>query len=212
MKYIFVGDIHGKPEVVEEALSREGKKIFVGDFMDSFDRTPANMGMCLELVLNAIEKGEAEAIYGNHELSYMNMHHRCSGYSHKNLYMFHEFDPKVEQLFKPHILLAPNFLVTHAGLTKQIWDQQKLTLENLDEKLTEWWPDNSSPVHQIGRYRGGYANVGGTFWCDWNAEFRPVPNLTQVFGHTAGQGIRQIENSYCIDCLDHEINFLEMEI
>jgi len=139
MKYVFVGDIHGKVEAVEKALRMEGKKIFVGDFMDSFDRTPRDMGRCLHLVCEAIREGTAEAIFGNHELSYLNPHHRCSGYSSKNRFMFQEYWGEVEKLFLSHLILAPNVLITHAGLTKQIWDEHNLTLDNLNEKLTEWF-------------------------------------------------------------------------
>ena len=214
-KYVFVGDIHGKVKEVERALVMEGKKIFVGDFMDSFDRPASDHAKCLTLVLDAIEAGEAEAIYGNHELSYLKpAQHMCSGYTSKNRHTIFTHKSRIDNLFKSHILLAPDFLVTHAGLTKQLWDSYNLSLETLQQTLTEWWTNLSSPVHQIGYNRGGPPNnkCGGTFWCDWNTEFQPVPGLKQVFGHTAGKGIRQKEESFCIDCLDNKSEFLIMDI
>lgn len=210
MKYIFIGDVHGQVEIVEKALAMQGKKIFVGDFMDSYDRSEKDMGRCLELVCDAIEDGNTESIFGNHELSYLNRKHRCSGYSSKNHFVFREFSVRVEKLFKSHIFLAPNILITHAGLTRQIWEDYKLTLENLDDKLTEWWSDNTSPVHQIGRVRSGPDSIGGTFWCDFLHEFMPIPGLIQICGHTNGKNIRRIENSYCIDSTESPI--MEMEI
>lgn len=215
MKYVFVGDIHGRWELVEKALAREGKKVFVGDFMDSFNRSPADMGKCLALVLAAIENGEAEAIYGNHDLAYIMSRHRCSGNTHENRMVFQLYQQRIMEVFKPHLIIDKNVLVTHAGLTKQIWDAGKLTLSNMDKKLTAWWPKDispASPVHWVGRYRGGWDSVGGTFWCDWNGEFEPIPKLIQVFGHTAGNGIRRKEDSYCIDCLEREESFLEMDL
>jgi len=124
------------------------------------------------------------------------------------------FDRKkdIETLFKSHILITPEFLVSHAGLTDQLWRKEHLTFENLEQRLIEGWSKTSSFVHQIGSYRGGFSSVGGLFWCDWNAEFEPIEGLTQVFGHTAGRGIRQRVNSFCIDCLDHEHSFLEMDL
>lgn len=217
MKYVFVGDIHGKSNLVEDALSKEGKKIFVGDFIDSFDKSIAEHRKCFELVLAAIKASEAEAIFGNHELSYLQSHqHRCSGFSAARRDLMQEFGDDVWELFKPYIFLQPNFLVSHAGLTNQLWEKYRLSLEKLPETLENWWPDLSSPMHQIGYYRGGMCNVGGMFWCDFNVEFKPVPGLKQVFGHTQRGGENGIrvagENSYCIDCLDNVIRYLELDV
>lgn len=212
MKYIIAGDVHGKWERVEEALAKEGKKIFVGDFQDSFDRSIADHAKCYDLVLEAIDKGEARAIFGNHELSYMMGHHRCSGYTSARKDMFVSYEKRISDKFEPYLLLAPDFLVSHAGLTEHIWEMENLTLDSLSKKLDEWWPDTHSPMHQIGRYRGGWATVGGLFWCDFNAEFEPITGLNQVFGHTAGKGIRKRGNAYCIDCLDHENSYLELDL
>ena len=212
MKYVFVGDIHGKCNLVEEALSKEGMKIFVGDFQDSFDRSTADHAKCNELVLAAIDKGEARAIFGNHELSYMMNHHRCSGYDYKRQQMFQTYEKEIRQKFEPYIMLDENFLVSHAGLTKQIFDDEKLTIELLPDVLHDWWENKESPMHYIGRARGGFAKVGGMFWCDYRYEFEPIPDLIQVFGHTRGTCIRQHGTNYCIDCLDYEVSFLEMDI
>ena len=213
MKATFIGDIHGQVEIVESALSQPGRKIFVGDLVDSFTRTPADARKCVELVLAAVEAGEAEVIYGNHELSYLFPRHRCSGYNLATDEFMHELRPRITAVFKSHIMLAPDFLVTHAGLTKQIWDDQLLDLDVLDRALSDWWLDMYSPVHWIGYSRGGRDQCGGTFWCDFKREFKPVPGLRQVFGHTRGKGIRQVEESYCIDCLENgPSQFLTLEV
>lgn len=214
MRHIFIGDIHGKSEIVEEALSKEGKKIFVGDFIDSFDRSIKDHRKCFELVLAAIKTGEAESIFGNHELSYLMTQHRCSGHTSARRYLMQEFELEIRKHFKPYILLRKDFLVSHAGLTKQIWDRNSLSLETLPQALAEWWPDPRSPMHQIGQCRGGSDPTGGLFWCDFNQEFEPVPELTQVFGHTAkgGAGIRREGDSYCIDCLERSKEFLELDL
>lgn len=213
MKHIFIGDIHGKVELVEKALAKDGKKIFVGDFMDSFDRSSVDMFNCLRLVTEAIEKGEAEAIFGNHELSYkMPKIHRCSGFSTENEIVYWEKAKEVESLFKPYVIIQPNILVTHAGLTNIIWNKFNLHWDNLDLKLKNWWENIKSPAHWIGKRRGGLNSVGGIFWCDFNTDFRPIPGIIQIFGHTAGKEIRKVEDSYCIDCLDYTDDFLELEI
>ena len=80
MKYTFVGDIHGHVDQVKRALDKDGHIIFVGDFNDSLHNTIEQHSECFQLVLDAIEAGKATAVYGNHELSYMSYHHRCSGF------------------------------------------------------------------------------------------------------------------------------------
>jgi len=212
MKHIFVGDVHGKVEQVERALDKEGRKIFVGDLMDSFDRSWADHAKCLDLVLSAVGAGEADVIYGNHELSYLQPHHKCSGWTEDRCLMMRQYRQQIETTFKPYILLSDRFLVSHAGLTEQIWKEKHLTFENLESTLQGWWPKTSSPMHWIGYYRGGFNSVGGMFWCDFRAEFRPIKGLTQVFGHTAGDSIRQLGDNFCIDCLDKKHDFLEMDL
>ena len=124
-------------------------------------------------------------------------------------------DAEIRELFRPHLLLGDNVLVTHAGLTRQVFELEPCTIAQLDARLTSWWHDRWSPVHWIGTCRGGSDPVGGTFWCDYNREFEPIPGLTQVFGHTAfgSKGeIRRVEDSYNVDCLDVSQKFLTLEI
>jgi hypothetical protein len=217
MKITFIGDIHGKVNAVEKALALEGRKIFVGDFIDSWNRSPEDHDKCLKLVLEAIEQKEpVEAIYGNHELSYIIPQHRCSGYKYIHEQIMNRYKERIKQAFKPFILLDKDFLVSHAGLTKDLWDNESLTFENLSETLNKWWEDPYSPMHWIGMARGGRSYYGGLFWCDFEREFKHVPGLTQVFGHTRGNITRVIEEgehaSFCIDNLDSKLEFLNWEL
>jgi hypothetical protein len=206
MKHIFIGDIHGKAEIVEEALQRDGLKVFVGDFLDSFDRSVDNQIRSLTLALDAVDKGVAKVIFGNHELSYlMPQQHRCSGYkAATDAHVIH-LKERMWKTMIPFLKLPDNFIVTHAGVNSA-------TIDHLDE-LEFANPD--SPLHWIGRSRGGRAPTGGIFWCDFNREFVPIEGVNQIFGHTAkgGQeGIRRVGNNYCIDCLDHKVEFLELDL
>lgn len=212
-KYIFIGDIHGKVEVVKEALALDGFKIFTGDFVDSFNRTTSEYGSCLRLVLDAIDAGTCRAVYGNHELSYIfPAQHKCSGNNWSTNQLIRAFGAEIREKFESHIWLENTVLVTHAGLTNQLWNSHGLTFDNLDKTLSEWWDDLFSPMHWVGYARGGRNDYGGTFWCDYNIEFQPVPGLIQVFGHTPGTDIRKIDENYCIDCLDRATKFLGLEI
>lgn len=214
MKHVFVGDIHGKVNMVEKALALEGKKVFVGDIIDSYDRSVEDHKKCYDLIFDAIEKGEAECLFGNHELSYILPHiHGCSGKSSDREQLMVHYGPLCQKYFKPYLMIGKDLLVTHAGLNRRIWESAKLTLGILADWLKDGWQcPQTHPVHWVGRARGGVAPVGGIFWSDFNTEFQPIDELKQIFGHTRGKGIRQYGDSYCIDCLDFTEDFLLKEI
>lgn len=186
--------------------------------MDSYNRSPEQHEQCLKLVLDAMKAEEpVECIYGNHELSYLMPNpHQCSGYKYEHKQIMMKYREDIQKHFKPFIMLDKDFLVSHAGLTKDLWDNESLTLDNLSETLTKWWPDPYSPMHQIGAARGGFKYYGGLFWCDFDREFKHVPGLTQVFGHSRGKQTRVIGEgehaSFCIDNLDSKLEFLNWEL
>lgn len=218
MKYVFVGDIHGKVHAVEAALARPGKKIFVGDFIDSYEYSTEDHKKCYDLVLAAIDVGEAQACFGNHELSYLLPEvHRCSGYTEERAMLMRHYADRIRAAFTPYIFINKTTLVSHAGLCNTIYRSFGLKEVDLPNTFANWWIDPSSPMHWIGYARGGRRDVGGLFWCDYNQEFSPIPGLTQIFGHTRGASAVQREvlgshTSYCIDVLDKNLEFLELEI
>lgn len=212
MKYVFIGDVHGKVNAVEAALSKDGHKVFVGDFCDSFDRSVDDHEKCLVLVLDAIESDEATAIFGNHELSYLMPYpHRCSGYSTSMEQMLRPHQKRIRDSFVPFLEIGYDWLVTHAGLHPDV-------AIALPETWESEFQNPNSPMHWIGRSRGGRHPIGGMFWCDFNDEFQPIDGMNQVFGHTRHR-TRDIRTktgnnsiNYCIDCLDTKIKFLELEV
>jgi hypothetical protein len=213
MRYTFVGDLHGKSDVVRHALDKEGKIVFVGDYVDSFDKGVEYYREVLDLVLGAVESGKAEALYGNHELSYLKPIHRCSGYSHATHGLIAEYKERMWKNLKPFLELPGNYLVTHAGMHPIVHADFVAS----GKSMKDWAEDATSAAHWIGRSRGGPNTVGGIFWCDFNREFEPVESINQIFGHTAGGETirtRHAPNSmnFCIDCLDkNPISFLELE-
>ena len=226
MKSLFVGDIHGRIEVMEfvEKQFPEHQKIFVGDLVDSFDRTRRQQLACVEKAFTMIERGDTRVILGNHELSYLVPREmRCSGFGESMAAMLLPLKSDIWKKFDHYVWMAEHkLLVTHAGLTDLLWTTYALTLENLPAKLDEWklaqW--DTSPNGWIGKSRGGRNPVGGIFWCDFNDEFRPVKGLKQVFGHTSfaevqhdlSNGIRSRKGgNYCIDCLARSQEFLEFD-
>lgn len=192
MKTLVVGDLHGRYEVVDGVLSTDLPVIFIGDYVDSYNRSRAEQKMTLVKVLDAIESGQARGLRGNHEMSYIRSDMRCSGYGSTLKFLFNVLERSRIGLLEDYIH-AEGFLLTHAGVAQGLLDNLGISLEEYLE---------TGDYGQIGRIRGGYHEVGGLWWCDFNFEFEPIEGVPQIFGHTVGDGIRNRGNSYCIDCLE----------
>lgn len=189
MKTLIIGDLHGQVEIAEKALRQGLPVIFMGDYVDSFERSISDQIETLIMVLDAVKSGEAQALYGNHELSYLIEGMRCSGFKPvTEAHMMHmNLTPLQDYIF------AEGFLLSHAGVTNKLLKAKNITLQDYLDV---------AEFTQIGRARGGWDTHGGLYWCDWNQEFSPIPNQPQIVGHTRGKGIRRKINSYCVDCLE----------
>lgn len=217
MKYIFVGDIHGKLDVVKKALDMDGQIIFVGDLVDSFYSSTDDQIECVKIVLSAIDEGKARCIFGNHELSYLMPSHRCSGFSREmEAYMKH-FEKEIMEKFDPYITFKKTdeydpFIISHAGFCPEVYNDW---VEQKDGGV--WFLNQDSMAHWVSYARGGFKPFGGIFWLDI-AEFQPVTGINQIFGHTSRGGnlIRKMHTpdslNWCIDCLDKRTEFLELDI
>lgn len=196
MGTLVVGDLHGKLAVVKQALATSHNVVFVGDYVDSYTESVELQIQTLDAVLDAIENegDRVTGLIGNHEVSYLTPHMRCSGFnSATNMHLMTRSSRMMNTL--KYYTRVDGFLISHAGVS-----QRFLTCAGLD--TVEEYIDSNN-YDQIGVYRGGLSPVGGLFWCDWRFDFAPIENLPQVVGHTRGQNIRRNGNSYCVDVLDY---------
>jgi len=196
-KTVFIGDLHGDLNRIlhVEAEYKGWDKVFVGDYVDSYYFTRKSQLLTLEKILLMVEREEAIALMGNHDLGYLYKGMGCSGYSGVMESMLIHLKSKMWKHLKfYHLYKEENLLVTHAGLTSYLWKERGLTVQNLGENLEEWWrtPLDSSPFGWLGRERGGIDPVGGPFWCDFNKEFKPISQISQIFGHTGGRTARYL--------------------
>lgn len=200
MKTLIVGDLHGKWEIAEKALSTEHNVVFMGDYLDSFERSSHDCLKTLSIVTEA-EHG-VYALKGNHELSYLGM--PCSGYNKKiasGLWL----DWEMTLL---DCLWCEGFLISHAGVSQLLLDSLQTDLEGYL---------NKGSYEQVGVSRGGTSHVGGLYWCDWFQEFSPVEGVKQIVGHSGYrpggvyEGILEKEGNYNVDCLDYKEQFLLIE-
>jgi hypothetical protein len=214
MKAIVVGDLHGEINLYHEIRHKEKEKlILTGDLLDSFYFTRTEQLKLLERVLNDIEDGRTECVFGNHELSYLMKRMQCSGRSSSFDAQLIPLKNRMWKLMKPFIFDKENkVLITHAGLTSQLLREAFQAIPDLYERddfldiieffLTESWRAvDDGLVYNIGRSRGGTDQNAGIFWSDYYVDFNPVEGLTQIFGHTPVQDIRQKGTNWCIDCL-----------
>lgn len=182
----FIGDIHGHFDFVKEIpqLLPDCHWVFLGDYVDSFTQSvPSQIATVIE-VLIWIKEGRATALLGNHELSYFYDRYRASGYNAATASHLIAFKTQMQQYMKP-FLLIDDVLVTHAGLSDQMYMKvQNMHEGSLEEALTELAEYPESPLYAIGTSRGGFSRESGIFWCDWNREFTPVEEYHQVFGHS----------------------------
>lgn len=199
MGTIIVGDLHGQWEIADKVLNSLNDIVFVGDYLDSFTRTPEDQIRTLSIVLDAIEEepDRVKGLVGNHEMSYLQPKiHRCGGWKPETDYMFRHLRSRVTMLLEPYTWVEDH-LITHAGVSALLVGEDE---EDLEKYLEE------GDYSQIGKFRGGFNRCGGIFWCDWNKEFIPIEGVKQVMGHTRGKGIRSTGDpqckSYCIDCLE----------
>lgn len=189
-KTVVVGDLHGQYELAEKVLESEHDVVFIGDYLDSFRRTIHDQIKTLDVVLEACREPRVTALKGNHELSYLEPRMMCSGYKHSTQEAVRDRDLSVLEDYT----WAEGFLISHAGIAKGLLEFLNVDYETyLREK----------DFYQIGFARGGSCPVGGLFWCDFHFEFECI-DIPQIVGHTRGKEIRQIENSYCIDCLEDD--------
>ena len=204
MKYIIIGDTHGKIEIVKHFLSSKYEgihKIFIGDYVDSFDRSTEDQIKIVKKLLKAVRKREdVTCLIGNHELSYIRSGMQCSGYSGKTNHYMRLLKQDIFQNFKRHFYITDDILVTHAGATGLLFKDK----EDVREKLE----NDDKSLYNIGYARGGLNKYGGIFWCDYWMELQNIEGLVQIVGHSShrpkgeDKGIVFRDDCYNIDCLD----------
>lgn len=215
MKYLFIGDIHGRVKTIKSVMTQfpDHNRIWVGDFVDSFEETIEDQTMCINMASCLSESDRDIVLFGNHELSYLFPHMRASGHTAAIQAIINNLKSQILESFRYYFYIPEHkVLVTHAGLTNQIYEEHKgfiLSLGGIHKFLKDkdyqtqdqWWSDISQ---RIGTARGGLSKYGGTTWCDWKKEFEPILEINQVFGHTPIDKITRTfgSDNYNIDCLE----------
>jgi len=193
MKIISVGDLHGRDvdEDVRGLIDQCDKMIFMGDYVDSFERTDGQIRECLRNVMQFKRDYPEKVVllWGNHDIQYLlgPKNHGCSGYrSWMHTDLFAEFHCNKE-LFKLAYQHA-DWIWTHAGIHDGWWlfsFKYNQGLENIAAELNAAFISESPPLFDVGHRRGGYKDVGGPLWCDRSELMSaPLKGYNQIVGHT----------------------------
>lgn len=211
MKTLIIPDLHGKVEIAAKAiqLADEYEVVFLGDYLDDFKRSVEDQVTIVTLVLEAIRSGKnVVGLLGNHEWSYLDPHKmRCSGFTPSTATYVISLKKAMLEYLKP-FYKTNGFLCSHAGVSNNL-------LKDIDQTLDEYL--NTGDFKQIGHSRGGTDKVGGLYWCDWYVDFKPIPYVNQVVGHSRHRPgkekgilglIGETETSFNTDCLNSKPEFL----
>jgi hypothetical protein len=224
---IWIPDVHNKWRVVERILARHTERplhvIMAGDYFDNFDDTMDDVEAVGHWLGTTIRRGVMDEtviwtrLLGNHDIPYiyphLNKSHWCPGYTpRKALAVAETRIHHHPQAFKLHTWVGP-WLLTHAGVSARLFtDCYKCppTLVPDRGRLTEMLTGDEAILHSDRIYseklilmdagwRMEERRIGGVTWCDWDEEFRPLPDIKQLVGHTPGREPRYKVNSICGD-------------
>lgn len=193
---LILGDIHGNLEKAKAFLAYrpDEKHCFVGDYVDSFEETDAQIYETLKVCIES----EAVLLLGNHDLHYFSEPpFSCSGHRHWMAKSLNEIFEAFITRFKPCVAVD-GFIVTHGGVSNE-FGNSALKVKDVDviaEKITALWqtyldtrftrlpgsPRTKNSLFNISPTRGGMDRFSGPFWADYRSD--NLFGVPQVFGHS----------------------------
>lgn len=216
--------------------------IFLGDYFDDFNDTPQDVANAAKWLKLSLQKPNRIHLTGTHDLWYRFPYNRfiaASGNTEAKMYAIRSILNQEEwnKLYLYHY--EQNFLLTHAGTHinliseyvfkhKNLFDKYivnkelQLSGQEIVDKIVK-----PATIEAIDRIKDGYSHpwldagvvrgeiqpVGGITWLDWRYEFKPIPGLNQIVGHTE---LKEPEEKYIktsinynLDTRNHHLGILE---
>lgn len=219
MRTLVIGDLHHHTETADAIAAVESPErlVFLGDYFDDFYDSPAEARRTSLWVRERLQDGRSTLLFGNHDLPYAFDGAEfpflaCSGFTRdKQEAVGRVLGPSDWAQLKAFARVGP-WLVSHAGFHRDLLPAQLLC----DEAALELYcADAVAAVaarrpHELfaaGRDRGGWAEIGGITWGDWD-RFAGTDGVHQIVGHTPSRrhALREwtTERSFnfCIDFLN----------
>ena len=218
MKWITIGDIHGRVNWKSIDIMQYDKVIFMGDYVDGREELDELTNLIEIIELKKANPDKVVLLVGNHDLQY-------HWFSSKRLRIYKEhFELDYQRLFKEHEDLFQltyyehDNLWVHAGITTR-WiqymqmnnhDFSDFTTEKFASHLNQLLKERCKDLFSVGKARGGN-DVGGPFWADVS-ELRASPApFHQVVGHNKMMEPTHFElergSLRFTDCLTHSNQF-----
>jgi predicted phosphodiesterase len=198
MKHVVIGDLHGRNVWKEVDFAQYQKAVFLGDYVDSFTRTDAEILQNLKEIIS-LKKTYPEKIvllWGNHDVQYL----------HYPKYFCPGFRPSMQReltfLFRTNRHLfrmayqSRNTIFTHAGITniwwrsfiKSIAASKAMTVRSSIANLLNAveLSEYRDILYTTSPYRTGQNENGGPLWADYMETFHDALNgYHQFVGHSA---------------------------
>lgn len=236
--YIVIGDLHGRLSVYETIYNycKENNYdlICVGDYTDSLEVGTKKQHKLLRRLFSDTDQMvehpvNVTLLMGNHDLHYLNMKFKCSGYRLNKYLQFHSWYTKLffnGQLLPYFVIPNTNILITHAGFTHNlikkyipnpdvvefhdVVDFLQVECKNFQSDVLYGYTSiDDYPIYRIGKSSGGNYPYGGIFWCrPTDEEFVYMPNIRQIMGHTSTDNIIEAHGNYWIDCLSNTDKYM----
>ena len=191
---VVVPDTHGLSP--EELGVVHTSFIHLGDFWDSFDIPFERQVESFFAWMSLLEKTDSVCLWGNHDYHYFDLDpkYRCTGFQQENMFKIRNYLQTYQKLFR-FAVEKEGVLLTHAGVTKQLWDQlQQPELSVLVEILNE----APKEVFYISKKNGGKDPYSGSLWLR-PCEYEEIP-FKQVVGHTFHEAPTTYGNLTVVDC------------
>ncbi len=206
---LVIPDIHQNHRKAEEIINQQphDKVVFLGDYFDAFHDNPQDSYSTAVWLKERMENHPEDVfLIGNHDVQYLWGVERCSGYSPDKEVAIRKALGNVQEVRKRLSLhvWVDNVLLSHAGLTLQLLPEEedgdvaKYLRIQASECMSKLEAGNTHWMVGAGQDRGGNQRYGGLTWCDWQT-FRPIPNVTQLVGHSKDYIPRQWGGDHCID-------------
>lgn len=198
-KTIIIGDIHGEKhwQKIQNEIDKCRYMIFMGDYVDSFERSDKEISKNLEKVIDLKKNNKEKVILllGNHDNQYLfGDLTRCSGFRPQMFTVLkNKFEENIDLFCVSHQI--EDVLFTHGGLLNdhfrdlnRIFKKEKNM--RYDTYLNMFFRNKIIPMLSVSYIRGGSDRNSGIFWTDWREllmekEMLPVH---QVVGHSANFG------------------------
>ena len=213
---LIVPDIHEKIDIADQILKQypdARHNIWLGAYWDSveFAFSPKHWHR-VALWLNHLSTDPKNILLaGNHDIQYFGHgaeQHMCSGYNNAKHQMISEQMPSNWITQRTQWLHTVNHadklsVISHAGLNLSHVRRGADLSEPYFTQLNRRTADNYAagihdPILQAGQARGG-RGIGGITWQDWRTEYRSLPGVRQIVGHSSDHKPRWNGADLCLD-------------